>query len=60
MKIEIGDVLVLKKGHPCGENNWKVIRVGADVKLECQGCNRIVMIDRVTLNKRIKKSIPAK
>ena len=60
MKIEIGDVLVLKKGHPCGENSWKVIRVGADVKLECQGCNRIVMIDRVTLNKRIKKSIPAK
>jgi len=60
MKIEIGDVLVLKKGHPCGENNWKVIRVGADVKLECQGCNRIVMIDRVTLNKRIKKSTPAK
>ncbi|PAT02546.1 DUF951 domain-containing protein [Candidatus Izimaplasma bacterium ZiA1] len=60
MKIEIGDVLVLKKGHPCGENSWKVIRVGADVKLECLGCNRIVMIDRVTLNKRIKKSIPLK
>ena len=60
MKIEIGDILVLKKGHPCGENSWKVIRVGADVKLECLGCNRIVMIDRVTLNKRIKKSIPVK
>lgn len=56
-KIEIGDVLVLKKGHPCGENKWKVIRTGADVKLECQGCNRVVMIDRPTLNKRIKKVV---
>lgn len=54
-KLEIGDLLVLKKGHPCGENSWKVIRVGSDVKLECQGCNRVVMLDRPTLLKRIKK-----
>jgi len=56
-KIKIGDILVLKKGHPCGENKWEVTRTGADVKLKCLGCNRTVMIDRPTLNKRIKKVI---
>jgi hypothetical protein len=56
-KLNLGDVLVLKKGHPCGENKWEVIRNGADVKLKCLGCNRIVMIDRPTLIKRIKKVV---
>lgn len=56
-KLELGSVLILKKGHPCGENKWKVIRTGADVKLECLGCSRIVMIDRPTLIKRIKKVV---
>lgn len=54
-KINIGDVLTLKKGHPCGENSWEVVRLGADVKLKCLGCERVVMIDRPTLMKRIKK-----
>lgn len=56
-KITVGDVLMLRKGHPCGVNEWKVIRVGADVKLECLGCNRIVMLERPILLKRIKKVI---
>ena len=56
-KIALGDVLVLKKGHPCGENKWLVIRSGADIKLQCMGCDRIVMLDRPTLQKRIKKVI---
>ena len=55
IKVEIGDVLVLKKGHPCGANKWEVIRPGSDVKLRCTGCDRVVMIDRPTLLKRIKK-----
>jgi len=55
IKLDIGDVLVLKKGHPCGENNWEVVRVGSDIKLKCLGCERVVMIDRPTLLKRIKK-----
>jgi hypothetical protein len=54
-KLEVNDVLILKKGHPCGANSWKVIRTGSDVKLECLGCGRVVMIDRPTLLKRIKK-----
>lgn len=56
-KILVDDVLVLRKGHPCGTNEWKVIRTGADVKLMCNGCKRVVMIDRPTLLKRIKKVI---
>ena len=56
-KIKLGDVLVLKKGHPCGENKWEVIRTEADVKLKCLGCDKIVMIDRPTLIKRIKKVV---
>lgn len=59
LKIQEGDILVLKKGHPCGENKWEVIRNGSDVKLKCLGCNRIVMIERPTLLKRIKKVVSA-
>lgn len=56
-KIKVGDVLMLRKGHPCGTNEWKVIRGGADVKLQCVGCSRVVMLDRPVLLKRIKKVI---
>ena len=56
-KIVNGDILILKKGHPCGTNRWEVIRTGADIKLNCNGYDRVVMIDRPTLNKRIKKVI---
>lgn len=54
-KINVGDVVKLRKKHPCGSFIWKVIRTGADVKLQCLGCDRIVMIDRPTLHKRIKE-----
>ncbi len=56
-KIKEGDILVLRKGHPCGENKWLVIRNGSDVKLKCLGCDRVVMLDRPTLLKRIKKVV---
>lgn len=54
-KVQLGSILVLKKGHPCGTNSWEVIRYGSDIKLKCLGCSRVVMIDRPTLLKRIKK-----
>lgn len=56
-KIQLGDILVLKKGHPCGENKWEVVRTGSDVKLKCLGCERVVMLDRPTLLKRIKRVV---
>lgn len=54
-KFEIGSVLTLRKKHPCGSHDWKVIRYGSDVKIQCLGCQRVVMVDRPTLMKRIKK-----
>lgn len=53
----IDDILELKKNHPCGSNQWKVVRTGVDMKLECMGCKRIIIIPRVDLNKKVKKII---
>ena len=54
---KLGDRLVLKKGHPCGTNDWEVVKLGADIKLKCTGCSRLVFIPRIELNKKIKKII---
>ncbi len=56
MRFQLGSLLEMKKPHakPCGSKFWKVIRYGADCKIKCEGCGRIVMIDRVKLKKRIK------
>lgn len=54
-KINIGDIVTLKKPHPCGSYDWKVIRTGADLKLQCMGCDRVVMLDRPTVIRRMKK-----
>lgn len=54
-KINIGDIITLKKPHPCGSYDWKVIRSGADIKLQCMECDRIVMLERPTVIKRLKK-----
>jgi hypothetical protein len=48
-------VVTLKKGHPCGTNEWEIIRTGADFKLKCKGCGRIVMVPRKTFEKSVKK-----
>lgn len=56
-KINIGDIVTLKKPHPCGSYDWKVIRTGADLKLQCMGCDRVVMLDRPTVIRRMKKII---
>ena len=44
--FELGDTVVMKKPHACGTNEWTVIRTGADVKIRCAACGRIVMMDR--------------
>ena len=51
----LGDQVVLKKPHACGENLWEIVRVGADVKLKCTACGRVVMLDRLEFLKRAKK-----
>lgn len=55
MDIRLGDVLRLKKGHPCGSQEWLVLRIGADFRLRCQGCGHEVMIAREKLEKRVRR-----
>ena len=55
MDIRLGDVLELKKTHPCGAKEWSVLRVGMDFKLKCLGCGREVMAPRSKVEKNIKK-----
>lgn len=54
-EIRLGDVVQTRKSHPCGSNEWTVIRIGADIKIKCMGCGRIVMMDRAVFVKRRKK-----
>ena len=54
----LGDRVILKKPHACGENLWEIVRVGADVKLRCIGCDRVVMLDRLDFMKRARKLLP--
>lgn len=53
-KYEVGDIVRLKKPHPCGSVEWEILRVGADFRLKCIGCGHQIMIDRKTVEKNIK------
>ncbi len=53
----LGDRVVMRKAHACGGNDWQIIRTGADVKIKCLQCGRIVMLDRAEFVKRAKKII---
>ncbi len=52
--LKLGDRVSLRKKHPCGEHDWEVIRLGADIKIRCLGCDRRVMLSRSELAKRAK------
>ena len=54
LELVVGDVLRLKKAHPCGSHEWTVTRLGADIGLRCHGCDRRVMLPRRTVEKRLK------
>ena len=55
----LGDTAVMKKPHACGENRWTIIRTGADVKIRCQRCGRIVMLDRADFVRSCRRVEPA-
>ena len=57
MDIKIGDKLIMKKPHPCGENRFTVLRIGMDFKLRCDGCSHEIMAPRSKIEKRIKNII---
>lgn len=51
MDIQVGDVVTLKKQHPCGSREWEVLRIGADFRLKCAGCGHQIMIARRLVEK---------
>ena len=53
--FKLHDVVQMKKPHACGENNWTILRDGADIKIRCNGCGRVVMLDRLEFIKKGKK-----
>lgn len=57
IEVQIGDIVRLRKKHPCGSYEWDVVRVGADVGLVCQGCGRKIMLPRGTFNKQYKHTV---
>ncbi len=58
MNIAVGDILVMKKAHPCGEKRWQVLRTGADFRLKCLGCGHEVMVSRIKAEKNIRQIEP--
>lgn len=55
IKFKVGDIIELKKAHPCGEKNFKVLRVGSEMRICCVGCGRDLTIERIKLEKVTKK-----
>ncbi|GED18277.1 MULTISPECIES: DUF951 domain-containing protein [Kurthia] len=51
----LNDIVEMKKAHPCGTNEWKIIRLGADIRIKCVGCQHSVMIPRREFEKKMKK-----
>ncbi len=60
MDIELGDVVRLRKKHPCGNDEWQVVRLGADVRIKCLGCQRQVLLERGVFERRVKAAAPGK
>ena len=54
MDYEVGDIVKLKKQHPCGSKEWRIRRVGADFRLECMGCSHQIMIPRKQVEKNTR------
>lgn len=54
MDIQLGDILTMKKQHPCGSKQWRVLRIGADFRLKCEGCGHEIMIARTRAEKNIR------
>jgi len=56
-EYKLNSVVIMKKEHPCGSNEWIITRVGADIKIKCQKCGRSIMLPRIEFNKKLKKVI---
>ena len=54
---KLGSIVMMKKDHPCGTNEFAIVRIGADIKIKCVKCGRCIMLSRIDFNKKIKKVI---
>jgi hypothetical protein len=55
MDLNVGEIIKLKKPHPCGSSQWEILRTGMDFRLKCQGCGHQIMISRKLVEKNIKQ-----
>ncbi len=55
MQFSVGDIVQMKKAHPCGSNQWEILRTGIDFRIKCCGCDHMVMLPRVKFEKNVKK-----
>ncbi|MDZ5782523.1 MULTISPECIES: DUF951 domain-containing protein [Marinococcus] len=53
--FDINSIVEMKKQHPCGVNRWRIIRMGADIRIKCEGCGHSVMLPRKEFSKKVKK-----
>lgn len=57
LKYKLNDEVIMKKPHACQTNLWTITRVGVDIKLRCNNCNREIMLDRLEFEKKLKKVV---
>ncbi len=57
LEYNLGTKVIMKKPHPCGSNKWEITRLGADIKIKCLNCGRVILIPRIEFNKKLKKII---
>lgn len=57
LNYTLGSIVIMKKSHPCGNNEWEIVRVGADIKIKCLKCKHTVLIPRIEFNKKLKKVV---
>ena len=56
-EYSVGDIVETKKSHPCGSSQWEILRTGADFKLKCVGCGRVIMLGYEDFKKRVRRKI---
>ncbi|MEJ5309727.1 MAG: DUF951 domain-containing protein [Anaerolineae bacterium] len=57
LSLNVGDVVELRKSHPCGGHTWRILRVGVDIGMECLTCRRYVMVPRSRFEARVKRFV---
>lgn len=58
MQFAVGDIVYMKKSHPCGSHEWEILRVGMDFRIRCAKCGHLVMLPRPKFEKNVKRVVP--